>query len=116
MRPGLCGATAFDLRSDQVRRELCLTSGADHEHDELTCDRECGVTAEISPHHSERQVDAGRNSSRPPDLAVLHVHGILFHTHAGVTHAEFSYVTPMSGGTASVEQSGVRQNERTGAN
>jgi hypothetical protein len=85
---------------------LRLAAGALEEHDELPCDCERDVGAEVIFDERECEVDAGGDSGGGPHVAVADENRIWFHLNIGVRRGESVAVLPVCGRAAIVEQAG----------
>jgi hypothetical protein len=65
--------------------------------------------------HRQRQVDAGRNAGRSPDVSVAHEDAIVFDAALRIRPAQLLARRPMRDGGAAIEHASARQDEGTGA-
>ena len=76
-------------------RKLRLTARSTMIDDHVPCDRLRYIDTEIVLDQSQRQVDACRDTSRCPDIAILRIDPIGVNTHFRKTSLQFGSVSPM---------------------
>ena len=115
--PGQQVAQRFRVGSlrGQDGGELRLSAGALEVADQLSCDAGGGRVAVVVRDQREGQVDAGGDARGRPDVAVVHVDGVMVDRDVGVGVAEQRALRPVRRGTSSRRQAGCRQHERAGA-
>src|SRR6516164_6790538 len=95
----------------EQRRELRLPAGSPVVDHKLLCHPFGDWLAEIIGDQRKCQVDAGRDPGRGPDLAVPGEDAVGLDVDQRIGAGQYGCTTPMSGGTATVEQSGRCENE-----
>src|SRR5204862_2353292 len=73
------------------------------------------LVAKILRDHRERQVDAGGDPSRGPDIAVANKNLVRLEPDLGIGGNEMLRALPMRGCAATIEQAGFSQNVSAGA-
>ncbi len=74
------------------------------------------LVAEILRYHRQRQIDAGGDPGRTPDVAVADENPVGLQLHLGIGGEKMPGAPPMRGGAAAVEQAGFGKNVGAGAN
>ena len=73
------------------------------------------VRAQVILHQGQRKVDARRHPRRGPDPPVVGEDTIFLHVDLWVPGLQLSSVEPVGRGPAAIEDTSLRQDERTGA-
>ena len=99
----------------QQRRELRLAAAAAMIEHELARGLLRDLVAVILRDHRERQIDAGGDAGRAPDIAVAHEDAVGLELHLRIGGEKLPRALPMGGGAAAVEQAGFGEHEGAGA-
>ena len=99
----------------QQRRELRLAAAAAVIEHELARGLLRDLLAKILGHHGERQIDAGSDAGRTPDVAVADEDLVRLQLHLGIGGKKMRCTPPMRGGAAAVEQAGFGKDVGAGA-
>ncbi|MNN12230.1 hypothetical protein D3C81_1252130 [compost metagenome] len=100
---------------DQHLAQLRLRAGPLHVHREFLRGVQRHLVAIVGLHHGEREVDAGGDAGRGPELLLLHEDGVGVQVHAGKQLVEAVAHRPVGSGALAVEQAGKAQQEGPGA-
>ena len=73
------------------------------------------LVAEILTYHRQRQIDAGADPGRTPDVAVPDENPVGLKLHLGIGGEKMPGAPPMRGGAAAVEQAGFGEDVGAGA-
>src|ERR1700730_688169 len=93
----------------QQRRELRLAAAAAVIEHELTRGLLRDLLAEILARHREREIDAGGDPGRTPDVAVANENPVGLPLHLGMEAEKLPGALPMRGGAAAVEPPRFRE-------
>ena len=110
-----CGEPVVTRLQVQGCAELGLAARAFEEDDEIACDGECDVAAEILFDEGESEVDAGGDACRGPDRAVADEDRVGLDMHGGEAAGEFGAEGPVGHGAPPVEDTRGCEQESAGA-
>src|SRR6266852_3447542 len=99
----------------QERGELRLAAAAALIEHELARGFLRDLVAEIFRDKRQRQIDAGADPGRTPDIAVANENPVGLQFYLGIGREEMPGALPMRGGAAAVEYAGFRKNVGAGA-
>ena len=99
----------------ELRAELRLSAGPLQEHDQLARHRQRDVAAVVLLDQRQCQVHSRGHAGRGVDRAVTHEDGVGLDVRVGKLARQFLGRAPVRGGAAALEQPGLGQQERAGA-
>jgi hypothetical protein len=99
-----------------VNNKLRLSAGPFERHNRGSRDASCHLSAKVTSHNVETQIEACRGTCGRQDISVVDIEDVGIDVNSRVAARQFRRREPMCGRSQPIQRSGRSENERTTAN